>query len=390
MKILIIHNRYNLYGGEDTVFDNEVQLLRENGNEVKVVIFENKDANNFTERIGLAINSIFSFRSFFRVKKKLNQFQPDVVHVHNIFYTASPSVVWAAKFKKIPVVMTLHNFRLICPGALLFRNGVICEKCRNKLIPYIGVIKKCFKKSFSASLVLTLTLGIHKIIGTWRYCIDTFITLTPFAAEIFEKSSLRMKKKQIQIKPNWTFPISLNCSERTDTFLYVGRLSVEKGIPFLLETFRKNGLSLQIIGDGPLREEIQKVRASNIDWIGSRNRDQVLKIMSESKAIVFCSCWYEMFPMVVIEALATGTPVIAPNLGGIPHIVLHKKTGLLYTPNNIQAFSEQIDTLRSNQTLYNNLNKYCYQEYLEKYSPEKAYRKLISIYEKVLVKTKIM
>jgi glycosyltransferase involved in cell wall biosynthesis len=288
--------------------------------------------------------------------------------------------VWAARSKKVPVVMTLHNYRLLCPGALFLRDGRICVKCRHKTVPYWGVFHRCFKNSLFASLALTLTIGIHKLLGTWRKGIETFITLTPFASDLFENSSLKLRKKQISIKPNWTFVTSIPTVKRGASFLFVGRLSEEKGIPFLLQTFKENGLTLQIVGDGPLREKVKTIKSQNIIWLGSRSREQVLKFMSQSKAIVFSSCCYEMFPLVIIEAFATGTPVIAPSLGSIPNIIEHKKTGLLYAPNDSRDFVKQLNLINSNPTLYDCLLTLTRQEYFSKYCPERAFSNLITIY----------
>jgi glycosyltransferase involved in cell wall biosynthesis len=387
MRILLIHNRYTQSGGEDAVFDNEEHLLKENGINVKTVIFENKETRTVADRIKLFAKSIFSLSSFYSIKEVINTFKPDIIHIHNLFYNASPSIVWAAKLKKIPVVITSHNFRLICQSALLLRSGNVCEKCRNKIIPYWGLIYRCFRNSLSESFVLTTILTIHKLIGTWRKGVSAFIVLTPFAAEIIEKSSLKISKQKIYIKPNWTFAISTSCFERKNYFLYVGRLSVEKGILFLIDMFKENGMLLHIIGDGPLVEEIRNVKEQNIVWLGSQPREQVLKNMAESKALVFSSRCYENFPMVIIEAFATGTPVIAPSLGSIPYIIEHGKTGLLFTPNSKMDFMRQLDLLNSDNGLYRQIQELSIKEYFEKYTPEKAFKSLISIYQKI-IKTK--
>ena len=259
MNILQIHNEYLYSGGEDAVVRNEFELLKKEGVEVRQLLFKNDQ---------LRLNDLFYNRSAHqKVLSILDDFVPDVVHVHNLFYKASPSVLSAIKSRHIPVLLTIHNFRLICPAALLLRNGKTCTKCVNLTFPMHAIRHACFQDSYLKSLVLAGFLGYSKIKGVWSRDVDKYIVLTPFIKSLFVDSSLGVEADHIIVKPNSAD--DMQGDEQTATslrsgFLYIGRLSEEKGAQTLIEAF--NGMpdkAITIIGTGPLESELKKL-AKNV------------------------------------------------------------------------------------------------------------------------------
>lgn len=380
MKILLIHNRYTQRGGEDTVFENEMMLLKENKIEVDTIVFENTETKNIFQQLKAALRSIFSIPAFMKVRHRIKRKRPDIVHIHNVFYSASPSVIWAAYLHRIPVVITLHNFRLICPGALFLRNERICELCRKKMLPWHGIQHKCFQGKVLPSLTLAMTLTLHKIIGTWNIAVSRYICLNAFAANIYSNSSLRLPANRISIKANWCYeeeesqPVT-----KEEHLLFVGRINNEKGIPFLLRTIERTERTLHIIGDGPLIEQVKQLHTPQIKFFGPQDRQTVINAMAKAKALLLPSCWYEMFPMVILESFSVGTPVIASRIGGIPEIIEHGKTGLLFETENQAEFVAMVKWLDEVET-YKKMCANVKTEFTKKYTQLQAIKSLTDVY----------
>lgn len=330
MRVLQIHNKYRHYGGEDAVLENEYQILRQNGYNVKQLIFDNEV---------ISANKLFhNTNAYFAVINMVKEFNPDIIHVHNIFYTASPSILRAAKKTKTPVVMTLHNFRLICPGALFLRNGKICLKCKNLSIPIYGLMHKCFKDSYIKSTILVSFLGTNNYLNTWKNYISKIVVLTPFIKNLIESSSLSFPAENIIIKPNSTDdfydPNTVEKQHKSEGFLFVGRLSQEKGIEILIEAFNQMpAITLEIIGEGPLEEAMRNRANPNIIFYGRQDKSFVRKKLEGVKALIFPSIWYEGLPNTIMEAFSSGTPILASNVDNIKELINPGFNGDLFDPN---------------------------------------------------------
>ena len=384
MKILIIHNKYQQKGGEDFVFENEFNLLQKYGHTVDILIFDNNQIKSAIDKLKIGLFSIYNPESAKILEDKINSFKPDIIHVHNFFPIASPSIFFTAKKNDIPIVMTLHNYRLICPNALLFRNGNICEECINKVFPYRGIIHKCYRDSFMQTLSLSLVTSIHRYIKTWHSKVDKFITLTNFQKNKILSSSINIPKKKFVVKPNFSEDFGEGYQNREDYFLYVGRLSQGKGVLTMLKAFDGTNFNLIIVGDGIFKNEVIKYKEKNknIKYLGFKLKKEIIELMKKTKALIFTSEWYEGLPMVLVEALSTGTPVITSNIGSQAEIVKDKHLGMHFNTGDFIDLRKKIaEFLKiNNRRFYQNARN----EYLDKYTPEKNYEKLLSIYKEAM------
>ncbi|GAB3264840.1 glycosyltransferase family 4 protein [Larkinella harenae] len=382
MKVLIIHNQYKYKGGEDSVVNNEAALLKSKGITVEILLFSNESFKNSSSNIFKTItNTVYNLDSKKEIEKKIESFNPDVIHVHNLFYYASPSILFPAKKANIPVVMTIHNFRLICIGSTLLRNNEICEICVNKIIPLGGIINKCFQNSLLKSFQLTLVISLHKYFKTWNLYIDRYIFLTDFTKRKFIDSALKISPKTVTVKPNFIEDLGCNIDrKRENFFLFVGRLSKEKGIELLIESLKKRTYNIEIIGDGPLASDIEKIsnELPNVKYLGKRDLKFIREKMMVCQALLFTSIWYEGMPMTILESFSTATPVIATDLDNINEIVVDGFNGLLFTKNKPEDLNEKIKKfLKLDKTeMYKNARL----DYENKYNSEANFHQLYTIY----------
>jgi glycosyltransferase involved in cell wall biosynthesis len=378
MKILALHNKYRQEGGEDQVFHSESELLKSKGHAVEKLEFHNEG------RIS-PFKLLHNSSSVKRFKETVKNFQPDILHVHNLFHQASPAILTAAKELKLAVVMTLHNYRLICANGLLLRKGKICEKCVSQRLMYSGILHNCYRDSRLASLGLTTTLNWHRLKGTWQNHVDRYIALSVFEKNKLLRSTLDLTANQIEIKPNFITDPSLGKNQRESTFLYVGRLAEEKGIRILLAAQQSGGFSLEIIGSGPLEKLVKKAvsKQKGLVYSGKAGHKEVLERMKSVLGVIVPSIWYEPFGMTIIESLACGTPVIASNIGTIPEIITHNENGLLFTPGNPNSLLSQIKNLPLDEN-WQKFSEAARSSYLKKYTAEHNYQQLMNIYQNVL------
>lgn len=287
--------------------------------------------------------------NFRRNQRVISQFRPDIVHIHNLFYTASAAVIRTAKRCHIPVVMTLHNYRLVCVNGLLMRGGeTACEKCLTQTIPFAGIRNACFQKSKAKSAHLAAITLLHKLTGIWRQ-VDLFVVVTDFARQKMLGSSLKPKPEQVRVKPNFVADAGYTGpEERADFFLYVGRLTTEKGVDVLLQAARRYGFPLEIIGDGPLAADVQRMseQVSTIRYLGKQPREVVLDAIKRCQALLVPSRWYEGLPTVILEAFAAGTPVICSNQENLNQIVKDGLTGLLFRTGDSFDLGQTISMFR--------------------------------------------
>ena len=378
IRVLIVHNSYQSHGGEDSVVDSEIKLLQSYGHDVVTYVRSNNEIVN-VNKISVARQTLWSVKTVDDISKLILTFRPDVVHVHNTFPLISPSLYWAIDSLKIPVVQTLHNFRLSCLSALYLRDGAVCEDCVGTL-PWRGVLRKCYRNSTAASAVLTGMLALHRRIGTFQNKVTKYIALNDFCRNKFIDGGLPANK--IAVKPNFIDePILNNCSR--SGFLFVGRLSLEKGISVLAKALPNFEFpSIRIAGDGPLRSELDGV--SGVTLLGLLDSGRVHAEMNTAMALIVPSIWYENFPRTIVEAYACGLPVIASRIGALEELVIDGVTGLLFEPNSPNDLAEKMRWASEHPEEMARMGVEARQVYLRDLTAEKNYLKLIDIYNSAI------
>ncbi|KAF2989104.1 glycosyltransferase [Methylocystis sp. MJC1] len=322
MDIVVAHDFYQLRGGEDQCVEDEVKMLRSHGHNV-TEYFVHNDALSGMAPLTLAAKTIWSRQTFNDLGAIVRDRRPQVVHFHNTLPLISPSAYYAAKSEGAAVVQTLHNYRLLCPNGLFFRQGAVCEDCLGKQLPWPAIANKCYRESHAATAVVAAMLSVHRALGTWRDALDMYITLSEFGRRKLIAGGLPAGK--ILVKPNFLARDAQPGSGRGGYVIYVGRLSSEKGIDVLLEAWRALGCAvpLKIIGDGPLAGRVKQASKEQpaIEWLGQVDMENVYELIGNAEALVVSSRCYENFPRVIVEAFGKGTPVIAPDLGPMGEII---------------------------------------------------------------------
>ena len=382
MKILTIHNQYQLRGGEDESCELERYLLQQMGHHVDLY-GENNERVKKLNSVTIASKAIWSREAYHDVSQMLGRSSYDIVHVQNFFPLISPSVYYAAKKLKVPVIQTLRNYRLLCPNALFFRDGEVCEDCLGKSIPYPGIIHGCYRNNHLASSVTAAMLTVHRTLRTWVNMVDVYISLTNFAREKLIQGGLPPEK--IVVKPNFVDPDPGIGKGGGNYALYVGRLSTEKGLDTLISAWKQldKSLPLKIVGDGPLAPRIQETveQFEGIEWLGRRPMAEVHTLMGEAAFLVFPSKWYETFGRVAVEAFAKGTPVIAAHIGAIAELVQDGHTGLLFDPGNSQDLAAKVGWLAAHPSKLAEMRKAARAEFEKKFTAGVNYQRLMEIYE---------
>jgi glycosyltransferase involved in cell wall biosynthesis len=392
LRILYVHTKYlQSAGGEDTTVQAESELMRSKKHEVLVHFFDNgKIAKEPLGKLKAGIYAIYNRSAAAEIRKVIEVFKPDVVHVHNFFFAASPSVLREVKKLRIPLVVTIQNYRLICANALLLRNNKVCELCVSHDFPWYGVKYKCYHGSAIQSASIGAMAAIHKWIGTWEKVVDRYITPSFFSRNKLIHSSFNVDAKKISVKPNFIPDPGIDAvRKRKDFFLFVGRLSTEKGVNVLLEAWKElSDHQLVVAGDGPERERLQSDYSGlkNIQFAGLRTKEEIITLMKECRALIFPSIWYEGLPLTIIEGFATGTPLIASDLGAMSEMIQSGLNGLLFQAGSIEhlrATVHQFNSIVSNgdDSMYHGARK----TYLEKYHPEKCYAEIMNIYDAVTI-----
>jgi len=385
VNVFLIHNQYQLPGGEDQVFTSEANLLGTRGHRTRRYTIHN-DTVNQSGKLALARRAIWNPDSYLHLRTLFQDLKPQVAHFHNTLPLISPSAYYAAKAEGVAVVQTLHNFRLSCVNGLFFRAGHVCEDCLGKFAPWPGVLHGCYRGSRAASGVVAGMLAYHRVRRTYHQMVDVYIALTEFAKQKFIEAGLPAEK--IVVKPNFIDPDPRVGSADGGYALFVGRLSPEKGLNTLISAWRTigNRLPLRIVGDGPMGAEVERatVDVEGVTWLGHQPRDEVLAHMHNASLLVFPSEGYETFGRVAIEAFAKGTPVIASNIGAIAELVDHRRTGLLFTPGNAAELADAVTWLLTHPTEAAAMRQAARAEYEAKYNAETNYQQLMAIYERAI------
>ena len=379
MRILVAHNAYRYRGGEDTVVEAELGLLRQHGHEVLLYRRDNAELDSIP-RWRAALDSVWSRQTVLEVGGLLRRFRPHLIHAHNTFPLISPALYGIAERYKIPVVQTLHNFRLLCPQAMLMRNSRSCDDCVGRW-PWRAVLHRCYRGSLAQSAVSAATLSVHRVLGTWRNAVRRYIVLNSMGREIFIRGGLPADK--LCIKPNFVNPPQVALEGARAGGLFIGRLVPEKGLLTLAQAVQQQPATrITVCGSGPLQHFVEQ--AAGLDFLGFQQGAALLQRLASAAFLVMPSIAIESFGLAAIEAFACATPVIASRQGGLRDIIEHGRNGLLVPPGDASALADAIAYAVAHPAEMRRMGLEAYQTYLARYTPERNYTTLMNIYDQAL------
>lgn len=392
MKVLLVHNFYRSVtpGGEDNVFRQERDMLREAGIDVVCYTKSNDDVSEHdkVQVLRTAASMSWSERTYEELGELVRRERPTLAHFHNTFPLITPSAYAACKDNGVPVVQTLHNYRLICCAATFFREGRICEICTAGK-PWAGIQHRCYRGSLAGSTAVAWMLKRNWDRGTFQKLVDVYVVLSAFAAERFAREGL--PRERIEIKPNYVDSIGPASPGGGGYVVFAARLAEEKGVRTLLEAWRElRDIPLKVLGDGPLLGEMVKTATSEnlpVEFLGMRPREEVLGLIGRAELQVITSECFEGFPLVLVESYARGTPVIASKIGSLGELVVPGETGFHFEAGNPGSLAEQVRALWGDQALRERLRVGARLRFEAEYTPARNLEKLLSIYDRVVSET---
>lgn len=381
-KILIVHNYYQISGGEDTVVANEKKMLEDHGHEVILYTRSNSEIKTMSglKKAILLLITVFNYRTYKEIKRLIRKEKIQIVHVHNTLTLISPSVYYAACSCKVPVVQTMHNFRMLCPAGVFYRDGYICEDCMRAGL-WCAIRYGCYRGSRIQTCVCVISTIIHRMTGIYGKI--NYICLTEF-----NKAKL-LQLKQIQedrvfIKPNFTYTCKVEHYAK-NYYLYMGRIEEIKGIRMLLEAFTAlPDQRLVLVGTGSELEALKEksTHYGNITFKGFLQREELNQVLAGAKAVIVTSQWYETFGMVVVEAFSHHVPVIVGDIGNAASLVDDGINGIKFRYNSVEALRQAVARFEGMNA--EAMGQAAYKKYLEEFSEEKNYHDIEVIYQNVV------
>ena len=400
MKILLVHNFYgsSAPSGENTAYLAERELLKGHGHDIieftrhSDEIRESGLSGTLRGAFGTPWNP-FCVRD---IRRFIERERPDVMHAHNTFPLLSPAVFRAARGLSTATVLTLHNYRTFCAAGIPMRNSIPCLECIEKDSVVPAMKYGCYRNSRLATMPMAAMISLHKKLGTWKRDVDAFIAFTEFQKNKMAGGGL--PEERMYIKPHFypDPPAPMPWEDREAKIVFVGRLGWEKGVHVLVDAWQRWGHSaptLEIIGDGPQLVKIEKMvdgaaLNSKIHFFGQIPFSQTQEKMARARLLVLPSLCFEGFPMVIREAFALGVPVAGSCIGSLPGIIAENKTGRLFSPGDPADLFRVIKELWEAPQNLDQMAKRARDEFEEKYTPNKNYEQLISIYHKAIIAKK--
>jgi len=380
MKILLCHNHYQQLGGEDLSFASEANMLQQCGHDVVRYTVHN-DAINGMSRLHAAARTIWSRESYREVRQLIRQQRPQVMHCTNSFPLLSPSIYYAARAEGVPVVQSLRNYRLLCPGAYFLRDGKVCEDCLHHTVAWSGIRHGCYRGSSLATAVVAAMSSIHRVMGTWTNAVDLFFTPSHFTRAKFIEAGFPEHK--IAVKPNFIDPDPGPGDGQGGYALFVGRLAPEKGVETMIAAWQRLGsdMPLHVIGDGPLSGVVsQAAESANIRYLGALPHREVLEALGQARCLVMPSLWYETFGRTIVEAFSRGTPVIASRLGCMSELIDDGVTGYLFNPGDDADLAASVRRFLAEPRSVDQWRTACRSQFLQNYTADVNYEQLIALY----------
>jgi glycosyltransferase involved in cell wall biosynthesis len=385
LNILVVHNIYRETGGEDTVVKQEIDLLRRHGHNVRVAFFDNSDIRTTGDRIRVALQVGRNSASAARLSAVISSDRPDVVHIHNFFPLVSPGALDVIAREGIPIVQTLHNFRTICPGGILMRDGQPCESCvGGNRLPAIRW--RCYRGSAVGSASAAYMGHVFRRVLDHHRTLITAVTLTQFAKSRFLADGFT--DEQIIVRPNFAPDIGPGNARRDGRLVYVGRLSTEKGPDIVVRAAAKVRGEIEIVGDGPEMDRLRSIAPPNVTFTGRITRDEVADRLRSASAVLVPSRCYEGFPMIVAESMACSTPAIASRLGALAEIVEDHKTGRLIATDDVDGWTNAMNDAIADPGQLVEWGISARQAYTRLYSEEHGYDSLIDIYQRAIARAR--
>lgn len=404
MRILLINNSHSIKGGADRVYFNTGKLLEDNRHDVQyfsTIDLENeptdfskyfvkvsdKRKGNFATKISGVKDYIYNRDAYSNLCRLIKECKPEVAHIHLFCGGLSPSILKALKMNNIPIVQTVHDYRLLCPAnAFLDADNQICEKCINKSY-FQCAIKKCVDGNIFYSTMVALEAYYRKYFINPLDYINHFIFVSRFSQLKHIEFDDRYTNVSSHLFNFTTIPDVYPVAEKGEYFLYFGRLSKEKGVLTLIDAATKTGIKLKIVGTGPMFDEIQAYASTNanIQVLGHQSGSAITDIIKKSSFIIVPSEWYENNPMTVLEAFAIGKPVIGAKIGGIPEIINDGKTGYLFDSRNTHDLERSIQRATNlSEQEYSEMSENARNFALSDFSAGPHYLKLMQIYSKLV------
>jgi len=389
LRVVFVHNEYQLPGGEDEVVDREKRLLLEAGHEVSEYRRRNSEIEGYglLEKATLPFRTIWARDSCQELKFLMKTSKPDIVHFHNTFPLISPATYYTCRRAGIPVIQSLYNPRLLCPAASFCRDSRVCEDCLGKTFPWPALIHACYRSSYTQSAVTATMLAFHGWVRTWQKLVDIYVTATEFYRGKFIAGGLPSDK--VAVKPHFVEP-DPDCKEGLgDYAVYISRLTGEKGVPTLLKAWSGlDGIPLKIRGEGPLYDEVHRfsqLHSHTVHLLPRLSRDELTSLLKGSRFLVWPSeGYYETFGLVAIESFACGVPVITSGLGAMGEVVEDGKTGLHFRAGDPLDLAAKVNWAWSHPEVVAAMGRAARAEYEAKYTSAQNYKILMSIYERAL------
>jgi glycosyltransferase involved in cell wall biosynthesis len=385
-SVLVIHNRYQQSGGEDTIVDAEISLLQTAGHRVVQYFRDNASIASYgtLQKASLFLSTSWNRRSYAEIRVLIRKERPDIAHCHNFLPLVSPAAYYACKSAGVPVVQTLHNYRLMCPAGTMFADGKRCEGCGGGVVRSLR--RGCYRNSRLQTAAVALMLEAHRLRGTWKRLVDAYLAPSAFCRDYFIDAGL--PKEKLHLKPNFLAHDPGERKECGDYALFVGRLCGEKGVLEMIAAWKQlPELRLLVAGSGPLQHEVRRAAEEskgNVKLLGQLDPERILGYIKGSRLLVFPSRWYEPFGMGLLEAAACGVPAVASRIGAIPELVTDHHTGLLFDSDDFGQMVECVHWACAHRAEMERMGSAARQRYLQKFTAEKNYETLVNIYRSVL------
>jgi glycosyltransferase involved in cell wall biosynthesis len=388
MRILLVHNRYRSAApsGENRVVDQEGEALEALGHEVVRFGRSSDEIEQWSmaKKASLPARTIWSRETVRDLGAALRDHRPEVVHVHNTFPLLSASVLHACRDARVPVVATIHNYKLACANGTFFRNGSVCHDCAGSQ-PFQAVVHSCYRESRAATVPVALAMSVHR--QAWRSLVSAYAFLSASQRDLLR--GLRLPPERVFVRHNLIPQRDRPRVAQTPTVIYAGRLDEAKGVRLLMAGWDRylsksgqQGLNLVIAGGGPLEEEMAawaSVRPS-VEMMGIVNGDRCAELISHARAVLLPSAWEETFGLVAVEAMAAGVPPIATGHGSFTELITPGVDGVLFSPGDPAALADAIADVESDPELYEAYGDHARKTYEERFDPQRSIEELLGIY----------